>query len=91
MINLNEQSFTFETWRNGNISELINKSCRKENLIQEKELIIKYAFGYCKADNIPCRPKKEYIAVMFFKKDSYDYWWTHFSKIEFEQIFKIKI
>lgn len=91
MVNLHEQSFTFETWRNGNISDLIGKACREYNLISEKALINQYAFGYCLADNIPCRPKKGYIAVMFFKKDSYDYWWTHFSQKEFEQIFKIKI
>jgi hypothetical protein len=83
---LNPELFDWLTWRNGSILEIFNLPHRTYALLENKDLLKKYAFGYCKADHIPCRPKLGYYAVMFNTGDLYN-WWTHLRKIEFEKIF----
>ena len=79
---LNEQSFDWLTWRNGNILKVFRIAHREPCIIFNKRIIRKYAIGYCKADNIPCRPKHGYIAVMFNTGELYN-WWTHLTTKEF--------
>ena len=86
MEHMNEQSFNWLTWRNGSIFELLKIPHRTEILVLNKNIIKKYAIGYCKADNLPCRPKKDHVAVMFNTGD-FDNWWTHLTTNEFKKIF----
>lgn len=82
----NEQSFNWLTWRNGSIIHILGIPHRSQLLVANSDTIRKYAIGYCKADNIPCRPKAGYIAVMF-NTGGVDNWWTHLTTNEFKTIF----
>jgi hypothetical protein len=83
---LNEQSFDWLTWRNGSILKVLNIPHNEICIISNKETIRKYAIGYCKADNLPCRPKSRYVAVMF-NTGEIDNWWTHLTLKEFNECF----
>ena len=84
----NEQSFDWLSWRNGSILKIFGIRHRYEPIRKNSELIRKYAVGYCKADNIPCRPKQGFIAVMFdTQEDNCNPWWTHFTIKEFKFCF----
>ena len=81
MEELNEQSFDWLTWRNGSILKIFGIRHRFEPIIRNKDIIRKYAVGYCRTDNIPCRPKPGYIAVMFdTNEQNCNRWWTHFTE-----------
>ena len=83
---LHEQSFDWLTWRNGSTVSVLKIPHRTNLLIANKNIIRKYAIGYCESDNIPCKPKVGQYAVMFNTGEYYD-WWTHLRKEEFEIIF----
>ena len=82
----NEQSFDWLTWRSGSIVGVLKIPHRTEMILANKSIIRKYAIGYCNADNIPCRPKKNHIAVMFNTGELYN-WWTHLTTKEFKECF----
>jgi hypothetical protein len=77
--------FDWMTWRSGNISDIVRGPTREEILLDNVTEIIRYAIGWCPAEMIPCRPKTNYIAVMFYKDDVL--FWTHLTKQEFIKIF----
>ena len=83
---LNEQSFNWLSWRNGSLINTLRIPHRTEIIVLNKEIIRKHAIGYCKADNIPCRPKNGYIAVMF-NNGEIENWWTHLTIKEFKLCF----
>lgn len=82
----NEQSFDWLTWRSGSIIDVLKIPHRTELIIANKGIIRKHAIGYCIADKIPCRPKKDHVAVMFNTGELYN-WWTHLSTNEFKTCF----
>lgn len=82
----NEQSFDWLSWRNGSLFYNLKISHRFEIIRFNVDIIRKYAIGYCIADNIPCRPKKGYIAVMF-NTGNLENWWTHLTIKEFKLCF----
>lgn len=82
----NEQSFDWLTWRSGSILQIFKIPHRTYAISVNKNLIRKYAIGWCNAANIPCRPKNGFIAVMFNTGEHYN-WWTHLTKNEFEICF----
>lgn len=86
MEHLNEQSFDWLTWRNGSIVSVLHIQHRTQLFLDNRHIIRNYVIGYCKADNLPCRPKVNHIAVMFNTGELYN-WWTHLRRVEFEQIF----
>ncbi len=81
----NGQCFDWLTWRAGSILEVFNIKHRYDNILLNRNKIRKHAIGYCLADNIPCRPKEGYIAVMF--EIDFRQWWTHFTIKEFNITF----
>jgi hypothetical protein len=90
MEHLHEQSFTWQAWSGGNLSEMLDIETREEIIIVNAPKIRKYAIGWCYGESLPCRPKKNTIAVMFFT-DGVE-WWTHLTKTEFSECFpEIKI
>ena len=82
----NEQSFDWLTWRNGSIIEMFKIHHRESLITANAETLRKHAIGYCDADNIPCRPKKGYVAVMF-NTGEINNWWTHLAIKEFISCF----
>lgn len=82
----NEQSFDWLTWRNGSLINTLRIPHRTEIIVLNKEVIRKYAMGWCRADNLPCRPKIGHIAVMF-NNNCLDNWWTHLTIKEFKTCF----
>ena len=80
--NYNEQSFDWCTWRNGSLIHTLKIQHRTPIIISNKNIIRELAIGFCNANNIPCRPKKGYVAVMFNSGDV-DNWWTHLTINEF--------
>lgn len=77
----NESSFTFETWSAGNLIEMLNIHNRTDIILENSDVIRKFAIGWCHSDNIVCRPKSGKISVMFFTNGHE--WWTHFEMEEF--------
>ena len=91
MEHFHEQTFDFLSWRCGNLISNLKILHNTEVIKPNKAIVRKHAVGYCKADNLPCRPKPGYIAVMFIDS-GFDMWWTHLLKEEFIYCFpEIKI
>ena len=65
---------------------LLNFRPRWYSLIENIDVLRKYAIGYCPADDFICRPSKE-IAVMFSINDVIG--WFHLREEEFERIFNV--
>jgi hypothetical protein len=57
---------------------------RQAHIISRKDLLVKYAIGYCSGTTLSCRPKSEHYAVMFQKDDIQ--FWTHLTVEEFTNI-----
>lgn len=83
---LDSSYFDWLTWRAGSITEILNIQQREECLIAAGDVLRKYAIGWCPADQLPCRPKVDCVAVMFLTDNIM--WWTHITNKEFEAIFK---
>jgi len=81
---LHGTTFDFCSWQGGTLIKLGLKP-RKEIILNGADIIRKHAIGYCKAEELLCRPKVDCIAVMFLKDD--EYFWTHLMMDEFNAIF----
>ena len=60
-----EQSFTWDSWSGGNLTEMLNIPNRKEIILDNIDIIRKHAIGWCISDDVVCRPKKGKVSVMF--------------------------
>lgn len=78
-------SFDWLTWRGEGVIRL-GVIQREAIILTNSNIIKKHAIGYCKGEDIICRPKPNTIAVMFLKDD--DLFWTHLTNKEFNIIFK---
>lgn len=76
--------FDWIRWRNGSPVDL-GILCQKESLITNKKILNKYAIGWCKAENLICRPKIDNKAVMFVVNEIC--FWFHLTNYEFGRIF----
>lgn len=85
---LDSSLFDWLTWRNGCILDVFDIPHRTDCLLVNKERIRSYAIGWCPAEQVPCRPKTGYIAVMFQVKDRI--FWTHLTRKEVYLIWKVK-
>jgi len=86
MNKINSSLFTWNLWRSGTLLDLGILKNRSEFILEKKNVLRKYAIGYCEAEKLICRPKINCIAVMFQKDDVI--FWTHLYKNEFWEIFK---
>ena len=75
-------------WRAGSIKEF-HISCREECIIKAGNILRKYAVGYCRGEQLTCRPKTGEMAVMFFYNE--EYFWFHLREKEFKEVFNEKI
>jgi hypothetical protein len=85
---LDSSAFDWSTWRSGDVWNEFHIPCRTNALIENREILKKYAVGWCYGENLICRPKANHIAVMFFK--DYKEFWFHLRDYEFEKIFQEK-
>lgn len=79
-------SFDWQTWRAGSLHDL-GIIYKESELIKSKNLIKKYAVGYCSGESLMCRPKEKTVAVMFIYQGNK--FWTHLMRGEFSRIFGI--
>jgi len=79
------QSFDWLAWSGGNLTEMLNIETREEIIISNAKKIRKHAIGWCRGEEIDCRPKNDTIAVMFSTNGIE--WWTHFTVEEFKKCF----
>lgn len=83
MQRLDSSLFTWSAWRaNDFYSEF---GVRVRHSIEAQELVRQKAIGYCVGESLPCRPKPNHYAVMFW--DGEQEWWTHLTNEEFHNIF----
>jgi len=83
---LHSDSFDWSRWRMGiAIWREIGVSCRKNSIIENKNVLKKYAIGYISAEHLICRPKNNETAVLFLIND--EFCWTHFRNEEFINVF----
>ena len=78
-------SFDWLRWRNCDIFNIFNFSCRFCDIISNKKLFKKYAVGYIKGEKLSCRMKPNTYAVMLLVNN--DYQWFHMTSKEFLYIF----
>ena len=82
-------SFDWSRWRLGiAIWRELGISCRYYDIIEQGEVLRKFAIGYLPGHKLICRPILNEVAVMFIIDD--DFCWTHLRKEEFYNLFKIK-
>jgi len=82
---LDSTLFDWSKWHSGSPKDLGIPYCNYKDLMIRKEVVRKYAIGYCNGENLLCRPKFGTKAVMFFK-DSITFWF-HLTNKEFNEIF----
>lgn len=82
---MNDSNFDWITWRNGNITDF-GFPCREHFILSNKRILREHAVGYCEAERLLCRPKKNCYAVMFLLNGVF--FWTHLTNKEFKIVFK---
>lgn len=81
----NSASFTFDKWESGSIYNIEKiTQCRYANIVNEKETLLKYIKGYCFAENLSFKPKKNHVAVFVVKDDNE--FWFHLRNNEFFEL-----
>ena len=85
LVRIDPSNFTWTLWRAGSLYDLGIEKYRYAFILEKKTIIKKYAIGYCDAENLLCRPKKNCSAVMFQKNSNL--FWTHLTNKEFTEIF----
>jgi hypothetical protein len=90
LVKLDSSLFTWLLWRNGNPIELIGvRHCRTDDLICMRNTLREKAIGFCDGTSVPCRPKPETQAVMYFVNEKH--FWFHLTNKEFAIIFKSNV
>ena len=84
---MNPENFNWLTWHGASLRDLGIASrwidiTSEENIRTLKE----HAVGWCLAEEIPCRPKENQVAVMFQQGENC--FWLHMWKNEFYEVFK---
>lgn len=77
--------FDWQLWRAGSIKDF-NILCRYRTIIEKSYILRKYAVGYCRGENLICRPKINNTAIMFYFKGRH--FWFHLRNNEFNKVFK---
>jgi len=83
---LPSDSFSFSRWRKCDIFEKFGFKCRTYSILDNANIIKKYAIGFCLGEKLICRQKVDSVAIMFLIDDTFS--WCHLRKEEFNSIFK---
>lgn len=62
---INSSLFDWLTCRNDTILDLLNIRQRTAIILANKNRLKQHAIGWCPAEQVPCRPKANHMAVMF--------------------------
>lgn len=81
IVRISSSQFTYEKWKSGSLTEL-GIPHREWSIRKNKAFIQKYAIGFTEGHRLAVRPKKGYVAVMFFNS-RLDHFWTHLTLKEF--------
>ena len=84
---LESSYFDWLTWRNGSPLDAFGIQCRTYDLINSRKVLQEHAVGWCLGESLPCRPKANHVAVMFFKNGRH--FWFHLRLEEAAAIFDI--
>jgi hypothetical protein len=77
--------FTWDNWRACDIWTTFNILCRKYDILNHRDILRKYAIGYCPSEELLIRPKVNEVAVMYLINEKMG--WSHLRKDEFEGVF----
>ena len=83
---INSEQFTWQLWSAGTLENILKIPTRTSAIERNKKIIRERAIGYCKSELLMIRPKENQFAVMFDDGNG-NFWWTHFTKKEFEICF----
>jgi hypothetical protein len=78
-------SFDWSRWRAFTLFEDMAIPHRTLSLVSNKARFKEKAIGYCRGDELSCRPKFGTYAVMFIHNDEWQ--WCHLTSLEFHAIF----
>ena len=83
---LNPLLFSWNNWRSGTIHDL-GINCRFPDITSNrgKQILRDHTIGYCKGENLMCRPKEGHTAIMCFKNGTH--FWFHLRNKEFQIVF----
>jgi hypothetical protein len=76
--------FDWSTWRAGSIEQVFKVPHRIQFLYGIADTLRKHAVGWTYGDQLVCRPKTGFVAVMFWVDDTH--FWTHLTCAEFKRI-----
>ena len=86
MERISSYQFTWLRWTGRSIHEL-GLQCRYLDITsgRGKRILRKAVIGFCRGENLQCRPKKNTVAVMCFHGG--EHFWFHLRKQEFNEVF----
>ena len=74
------EQFTWTRWRRCDLLAMCNCAHRTQDILRLKYKLKPYIVGVCDGSRVPCRPKKDRIAVMFYYQGHHC--WTHLLREE---------
>jgi hypothetical protein len=85
---LDSSLYDWLKWRAGSFAEMMGFPCRYDSITSPagKRALREVAMGWCRSEELPCRPKEEQIAIMCFRERD-DHFWFHITKREFIEVF----
>ena len=86
LIKINPSEFTPFLWRGCSPHEIFGIQWRTSHIYKHKISIKSKVIGYCDAEQLVCRPKKNHKAVMFLHKGEVS--WCHLRNKEFKFVEK---
>ncbi len=85
---LGPDSFDWLSWVGGSIHDL-GIPCRESCIIgfPGRDILRRYAIGFCEGEHLFCRPKPGTMAVLFVREERE--FWFHLRKREFDIVFGV--
>ena len=81
---LHSTSFDWFTWTGGNLT-CLGVQHNFMDIRDKKRLLRLHALGYLEGEQLGCRPKPGYTAILFRRRDRT--FWTHITNDEFRYCF----
>lgn len=84
MNELSPEEFTWSRWRRCDLISMFGCGHRSCDIRKLAHVLRKYAVGYADGSRVPCRPKANRTAVMFYFQGEHS--WTHLLTEEVEML-----
>lgn len=84
---LDSSLFDWLKWRHRSVHEIFDQPFRLKYITSEygKMCFRRYAVGWCRGEELMCRPKEDHVGLMCFMND--EHFWFHLRNAEFDAIF----